>query len=321
MRKLLMASTAALALLAANSADAAQIWVNPADQGHGHVIHIKGKIDKGDANQFANVVGHAGVKPNDATVYLDSPGGVLIEGMPIARAIKKYGWKTYVEKDTVCASMCAVVWLAGKTRFVNETAHLGFHSATDVKHHKGQRDDFGNAMMFNFYRELGVSDKAARVFLAANPDDAIWLDGSLAETLGITASVVENEEPKKAEEPSPKTTANQPGTSAPNLPPELVAPTDKKAESEPVKLADASPTSNLPAKDAGDAGPPPVKPADLAPVRPDDLAPQSEPRQHTQRHERPQHHYRRYAGGGGVRTCSFRIPVPYIGGISIRSRC
>src|SRR4029077_6976785 len=128
MRRLIM-TAAALALLT-TTAQAAQIWVNPAKD-HGHVIHIKGDIEKGDANQFANVVGNAGVKPNDATVYLDSPGGFVTEGGPIGRAIKKYGWNTNVEKDTMCASMCAVIWLAGHTRFINEDGRVGFHSATD----------------------------------------------------------------------------------------------------------------------------------------------------------------------------------------------
>ena len=101
-------------------------------------------------------------------------------------------------------------------------------------------------------------------------------------------------------------------------------PLDKTA-SDPIgtKLADASPMPELPARDAGDAGPPPVKPADLAPVKPSDLVatPSKQPRhEQPQRRERPQR--RHYAGGGyGGRVCGFSVPVPYIGGITIRGRC
>jgi len=304
MRRLIM-TAAALALLT-TTAQAAQIWVNPAKD-HGHVIHIKGDIEKGDANQFANVVGHAGVKPNDATVYLDSPGGFVMEGVPIARAIKKYGWNTYVAKDTTCASMCAIIWLAGHKRFVNQDGQVGFHSATDAKRGHGKRSDLGNAMMFSFYHELGISDKAARVFLAAEPgDDAIWLTDALAKSLDIAAVTIPADE-EKHEQP---TAQDKP-------------PLDKTA-SDPIgtKLADASPTLELPARDAGDAGPPPVKPADLAPVKPSDLVatPSKQPRhEQPQRSERPQR--RHYAGGGyGGRVCGFSVPVPYIGGITIRGR-
>jgi hypothetical protein len=128
MKKLLLAGVAVVAL--ATPSHAAQVWVNPAE-GHGHVIHIKGDIEKGDANRFANAVGKAGVRPGDATVYLDSPGGYLMEGIPIARAIKKYGWNTYVGVHAECASMCAAIWLAGNTRFLNREGLVGFHSATN----------------------------------------------------------------------------------------------------------------------------------------------------------------------------------------------
>jgi hypothetical protein len=299
MKRILM-TAAALALLT-TSAHAAQIWVNPAKE-HGHVIHIKGDIEHGDAKQFANVVGNAGVRPNDATVYLDSPGGYVMEGIVMARAIKKYGWNTYVGKDTACASMCAVIWLAGKTRFINEDGRVGFHSATNAKLNPGKRNEYGNAMMFSFYQELGASDKAARVFMAANPDDAIWLTDSLAKSLDIAAVTIPAEAPGKPKDKPPL----------------------DKVSGDPVavKLANASATPELPAMDAGDAGPPPVKPADLAPVKPSDLVetPKQAERPRHARHERSQPR-RRYAGGGGGRTCSFSVPVPYIGGITVRGRC
>ena len=297
MRRLLM--TAAAIALSVTTAQAAQIWVNPAE-GHGHVIHIKGDIEHGDANQFANIVGNAGVRPNDATIYLDSPGGFILEGITIARAIRKYGWSTYVGKDMTCASMCAGIWLAGKARFVHEDGHVGFHSTNSDKQ-KGKRDEYGNALMFAFYRELGVSDKAARVFLAAEPgDDAIWLTEDLAKSLEITAVTIPDEAPKEA--PKPK------------------APDKVSRDTLPDRFVVASAAEpQLPARDAGgDTGPPPVKPSDLAPVKPGDLSatPQSEPsREH---HERAQPR-RRYVGGG--RSCSFSVPLPYIGGITIRGRC
>ena len=48
----------------------------------------------------------------------------------MARAIKQSGWNTYVLKeDPACASMCAVIWLAGKTRFINEHGCVGIDAA------------------------------------------------------------------------------------------------------------------------------------------------------------------------------------------------
>jgi hypothetical protein len=194
-------------MLVAVPAKAAQIWVKPAD-GHGHVIHIEGEIVKGDADRFAAAVGQAGVKPNDATVYLKGPGGLAWEGTLIARAIKKYGWNTYVPENAECASMCANIWLAGKGRFMNSEAKIGFHSLSD-KRRPGQRAEQANNLFMGFYREMGISMKAARVFLAAEPGaDAIWLTADLARSLGIEATTVTPKEAADHTQPKVKQKAS-----------------------------------------------------------------------------------------------------------------
>ena len=81
-------------------------------------------------------------------------------------------------------------------------------------------------------------------------------------------------------------------------------------------IAEAPKVVEAPAKEAGDAGPPPVKA--------EDIISKPEP-QHVER-EQPRHraerpHYRRIAHGYGGRVCAFSMPVPYIGGITIRGRC
>jgi hypothetical protein len=308
MKKLLMAGVAVAAL--ATPSYAAQIWVNPAE-GHGHAIHIKGPIEKGDANRFANAVGKAGVRPGDATVWLDSPGGLVMEGIPIARAIKKYGWNTYVAADTACASMCADIWLAGHIRFISSDGKVAFHSTADKKH-PGVRNEFGNAMMFSFYRELGISDKAARVFLAAEPgDDAIWLTSALAQSLDIAAVTISADEEKNKEQPKVADLGNA------AMATEKFTEAPKAAE----KPAEAPKVAEAPAKDKDNAGPPPVKAEDILPPKEEETPREvAGPRRAEPRHvERP--HHRRYAGGYGGRVCGFSVPVPYIGGITIRGRC
>jgi ATP-dependent protease ClpP protease subunit len=305
MKKLLMASVAVVTMMVTVPGNAAQIWVNPAE-GHGHVIHIKGDIEKGDVNRFASAVGKAEVRPGDATVWLDSPGGLVMEGIPIARAIKKYGWSTYVAADTECTSMCAIIWLAGHTRFINSNGKVGFHSASD-RRRPGTRNEQANAMMMLVYRDLGVSDKAARVFVAAEPgSDAIWLTADLAESLGIKAVTLTPDSEKAHTQPIPET--NKVAV-APSLAQE---PGQKTLQN----IAEAPEVVEAPAKEAGDAGPPPVKA--------EDIISKPEP-QHVER-EQPRHraerpHYRRIAHGYGGRVCAFSMPVPYIGGITIRGRC
>jgi hypothetical protein len=126
--------------------------------------------------------------------------------------------------------------------------------------------------------------------MAAEPgNDAIWLTADLAASLGIKVVTVD----AQAKAAQAKAASNDPIS---------------------VALAAAEPE---PAKDRGDAAPPPVKSEDIVPP----VKAEAEPgrREQPKRTELP--HHRRYAGGYGGRVCGFSVPVPYIGGITIRGRC
>jgi hypothetical protein len=75
-------------------------------------------------------------------------------------------------------------------------------------------------MMKKYYAEIGVPKPAADFLVAADPNDVYWMNEDLAAGFKIEVTTLED---KKEEKP-----ANQPGTSAPVLPPELVPPTTTK---------------------------------------------------------------------------------------------
>ncbi len=68
--------------------------------------------------------------PKVRTVYLDSPGGLTIEGRLIAALVRKRGLSTYVEH--YCASACTQVFVAGRERILGPEGELGFHQAVKV---------------------------------------------------------------------------------------------------------------------------------------------------------------------------------------------
>jgi hypothetical protein len=55
----------------------------------------------------------------------------------------------------VCASGCAIIWFAGKTRRIVPGARIGLHSAATGKDRE-TRSDSGNAMMIAYLRSLGT---------------------------------------------------------------------------------------------------------------------------------------------------------------------
>jgi hypothetical protein len=102
----------------------------------GEVIHATGEIQTGDAAKLAQLVRKHGLSSDfdDYTVELDSPGGLVLEGMAIGDVIRDARLLTFVSQaDT---SACALAYLGGTRRYATGTgvgrrmefgATLGFH--------------------------------------------------------------------------------------------------------------------------------------------------------------------------------------------------
>jgi len=87
------------------------------------VLRLSGAYEYGIASAFAaELKMHADAR----AVELDSPGGLVSEGMAIASLIESRGLSTLV--TTECASACTLAFIAGKERTLLEDAALGFHS-------------------------------------------------------------------------------------------------------------------------------------------------------------------------------------------------
>lgn len=106
-------------------------------------IVLDGEIDIGAAARVASALALAG---NDgADVYINSPGGNLLEGMRIGRLIRRAGANTWIGKVVLtppnspggqplfkrengsCHSACTLVFLGGVYRFVGAGDEYGVH--------------------------------------------------------------------------------------------------------------------------------------------------------------------------------------------------
>jgi hypothetical protein len=102
--------------------------------------------------------------PNLRVVHLNSAGGRLGEATKLARLIRGRGLATY--SADVCASACAIVFAAGRERYLRAGARLGFH-----------RGIFAGAENAQAMRQLlldagiapGFADRAV-----AQPADSVW---------------------------------------------------------------------------------------------------------------------------------------------------
>jgi hypothetical protein len=206
MLKLLLTTAA---LLLCTSAQAASIWSEKitCDKTPCRLIHVDGEIFPYDWRTFREIASQD--KKIDTVVVLDSPGGSLESGLTMGIGIHTLKYDTLVPANGECSSVCAAMWLAGKSRLVSESGAVGFHQAsvTDNQGHK-YISVSGNNVWTKYYNTIGMPEPAIAFFLGATPDKIYWLNAALAEGFHIPIEIVSDPEKKKEakSQSSPETT-------------------------------------------------------------------------------------------------------------------
>ncbi len=146
------------------------------------VISIVGDIQSGDLDKFLAL---AFKSKRDVLVRLDSKGGDLATALDIGRLISARGYSTSIIKYD-CISACALIWLAGKDRYLQDGERLGFHSAFK-KTKSGQRepDQASNALIGAYIRQLELPSAVASLVVEADPNSVTWVTIKNASDFGI----------------------------------------------------------------------------------------------------------------------------------------
>jgi hypothetical protein len=115
-------------------------------------------------------------------VILDGPGGVLGEAILIAEEVRRRGLKTAIAANGRCASACAIVFLAGRTKQMGEGAAVGLHSAS---FEDGRADPLATGIMAGYLSQLGVPASTLHRMASTAPSDIRWLTRSEQRALRI----------------------------------------------------------------------------------------------------------------------------------------
>lgn len=161
------------------------------------MLLVSGELLEGDAALFAKGLTEA--QPD--AVILSSPGGRLIESLAIGRHIRKKQMATVVPPDVVCASSCALIWLAGKTRFMASNSLIGFHAAYVTTEAGDAESGVGNALVGSYLNQLGLSDEAVIFATSTAPSDLQFLNYEMALRLDIDVTLLDDQS-VAAEQPS-----------------------------------------------------------------------------------------------------------------------
>ena len=135
--------------------------------------------------------------PAPTVINLNSKGGLLVDGYMLGRTFRRLGVTVEVADGDQCASSCAVAFLGGAKRLVQEDATILFHAPYFTGENSyGKRDiscDIGEEALSElnaYYREMTNNEVGDRLF-----DRTMWYcsaefgweikGGSAAELYGI----------------------------------------------------------------------------------------------------------------------------------------
>ena len=144
-----------------------------------HVVVVDGDLTQEE--DLATFQTLARAAPEGSSVRLRSRGGKIVTGLEMGKLIRQRRFATVVMDDTLCASACALAWLAGAPRVMGKKARIGFHAASI----NGVETGAGNALVGAYLDRLGLPERAIYFATVAGPKEMSWLTPESAKGYGI----------------------------------------------------------------------------------------------------------------------------------------
>jgi hypothetical protein len=174
-------------MLQSLSATAAEMKAEKISNETLYVVRVNGVLERRDDEKFIGIV--ARLPLLFVIVIFNSPGGDLNSGLAIGHEIKLRGLSTAVEAGAVCASACALAWLAGDTRYMEASSKIGFHAAYVTQGQTQVEKGEANALVGAYLNQVGMSSDAIRYITRAPPSGVQWLSIRHSMTLGINVTI------------------------------------------------------------------------------------------------------------------------------------
>jgi hypothetical protein len=181
---------------------AAEISKHANDSATLNAIAFRGEMIEGDAFRLKSYISRLPLKKTTA-IYLDSPGGVFMEGMDIGRFLHRAGIRTVTEgHGASCFSACAFAFLGGYDaknkvpwRTKASTSNLGFHSYffrldQETYSKAGVEEMLAASQMsaltlISYFREVDAPDAILLNALSKKSDELYAISNSEALETGI----------------------------------------------------------------------------------------------------------------------------------------
>lgn len=156
------------------------------------VVRLSGDIEPNDDRHFRRAL--LAADSDNVLVSFESDGGNLDAGIEIGRAIWFREAATVVEEG-ICASACALAWLAGRPRYMAPKARIGFHAPWHGDPDRPEASTAGSAVVGGYLRDLGLTSAAIEYINEPGPEEMRWLTPEDADALNIAVRPWQGESP------------------------------------------------------------------------------------------------------------------------------
>ncbi len=153
---------------------------------------MDGEIGEDEGQRFINELSRLVGISSPYTLVVNSPGGIVDEGISIANSVKRNNIEVMVPASSECASSCFLIFAAANKRTVWNNAKVGVHSAVSINRNTGQRydDAYAKATTVRIarisYKYYSVPASVVGKMVVTNPDNMSWLDASDLALMGTT---------------------------------------------------------------------------------------------------------------------------------------
>ena len=149
-------------------------------------VWITGPISENDAKQFDLL--SSSFEYERPFIHLDSTGGDVVAAMKIGRIIRKYEGSTVVNNSYKCYSSCALIFISGVTRVLNDRAELGLHRPylADAPLSRGAIEKQVPLMLStvkSFVSEMGVTENFYQMMFNTEPSEILIYRSGTVEKL------------------------------------------------------------------------------------------------------------------------------------------
>jgi len=156
-------------------------------------LKMTGEIVEGDVEKLNEGLTHYDdVTLRELVVYLDSPGGSLVEGLELAKILQSRSEivRTHVgETNTTarCASACVFLFAAGDLRYLADTGRIGVHQFYTSNNELSGADglSIGQSLssdIISFLESQGVSSALFEAMAYTPAESMTWVDLSQLES-------------------------------------------------------------------------------------------------------------------------------------------